>query len=785
MKAALDAARATGKEDVHLEQTLNGLGAIYKEEGKYAESEKMFREAIAICEKGDKETQGNLYLALNNLAGLYVVEGKVGEAIAFYRQSLQLAEKAYGKGDIRTSLQINNLASVLIQNGYYNEAAALIDRIWPVYKNKRFQNSGDFAYLLLNAGLMARERGQFKSAEILYKRAVQIGETALGANHRYIALGLQPWGEMYEREERFAEAEKLLERAEKITEAATSADSPDTAHSLVALARCYVAEGKYSAAEPLCKRASQLLEQACGPNHVSSAEVLCVMAQIREQTGEYAEAEKLLQTALRLRRDASGPQAPAVRAVLRQIGDCYMDQGKLAEAEDYYKRALSIQDQVKAGGIHPEIAEINKALAQCYMRQSKFADAKNVLETAKQNFATMYGAEASPQANDVEREIAEVLLAQKSFSDAQSELTKVIAFDESHKDLPRSSARLAADYESMSKAYEGLNDRANAQSMSEKATALKRTLPGAQSIATAGLSQSSASASSSSSSNASANPAAASNTSAPNTASPMGEQKPVADKWALIVGVSNFADSSINLKYATKDAIDFRNFLIEKEHFKPDHVRLLTDGKATRENIIGQLGDKWLGRAANRDDLVVIYMSSHGSTAQQSAGGVNFLVAHDTRKDSLLATGIPMQWLTNIIKDQVHSERVVMILDVCHGGAAAPDSSKGINRKNGVDVTELSLGTGQAVLCSSLADQVSWESSKYQNSVFTRRLIEALSVNGDKTTLKSAYDYLRDAVESEVLRDRGEVQTPVLNEKQWTGADAVLSVIPAKPRPGF
>jgi uncharacterized caspase-like protein len=249
--------------------------------------------------------------------------------------------------------------------------------------------------------------------------------------------------------------------------------------------------------------------------------------------------------------------------------------------------------------------------------------------------------------------------------------------------------------------------------------------------------------------------------------------------------VSNFADPSINLKYATKDAIDFRNFLVEKEHFAPDHVRLLTDTKATRENIIGQLGDKWLGRVANRDDLVVVYVSSHGSTAQENAGGVNFLVAHDTRKDSLLATGIPMQWLTNIIKDQVHSDRVVMILDVCHGGAAASDSSKGLVRTTGVDVNGLALGTGQAVLCSSLADQLSWESRNYQNSVFTRRLIEALSKDGDKTTLKSAYDYLRDAVESEVLRDRGQMQTPVLNEKQWSGSDAVLSVIPTKPRPGL
>ena len=55
---------------------------------------------------------------------------------------------------------------------------------------------------------------------------------------------------------------------------------------------------------------------------------------------------------------------------------------------------------------------------------------------------------------------------------------------------------------------------------------------------------------------------------------------PVADKWAVVVGVSEFADKAINLKYAAKDAADFRTFLVDKCHFAPDHVRLLTNEQA-------------------------------------------------------------------------------------------------------------------------------------------------------------------------------------------------------------
>jgi uncharacterized caspase-like protein len=253
--------------------------------------------------------------------------------------------------------------------------------------------------------------------------------------------------------------------------------------------------------------------------------------------------------------------------------------------------------------------------------------------------------------------------------------------------------------------------------------------------------------------------------------------------------------------YAAKDATDFRNFLVAQENFPADHVQLMTDADATKANIISKLGDGWLGKKAGKDDLVVIYVSSHGSAAQEEVG-VNFLVAYDTDKEKLVSTGLPMQWLTKIIQEQVHSNRVVVILDVCHSGSAAESKSnsgksdpsdttssddetgagaKGLARGISMDPNKLTLGSGQIVLCSSLADQVSWESKHYPNSVFTHRLIDALQCNGKDTTLRQAYDNLRETVGAEVLSDRGSVQTPNLSNKNWTGGDPILA-IPAKSR---
>lgn len=257
--------------------------------------------------------------------------------------------------------------------------------------------------------------------------------------------------------------------------------------------------------------------------------------------------------------------------------------------------------------------------------------------------------------------------------------------------------------------------------------------------------------------------------------------QPIKDKWALVVGISKFRDPSLNLRFPSNDARDFYNYLVTDGKFAKDHVKLLVDEQATRENILELLGDKWLPRAAMPGDLVVIYLSTHGSPSELDVGGVNYIVAHDTNKDSLYASGIAMQDLCRIIKARVHSDRAVIIMDACHSGATNPEE-KGLVRSANVDADAISQGTGQMVICSSQPNETSWESKTANNSVFTKRLLEALRVKGSDTPMSDAFDYLKEKVQEDVLRERGKMQTPVLKSK-WDGSDVRLSAAPIAPRP--
>ncbi len=239
--------------------------------------------------------------------------------------------------------------------------------------------------------------------------------------------------------------------------------------------------------------------------------------------------------------------------------------------------------------------------------------------------------------------------------------------------------------------------------------------------------------------------------------------KPVGDKWAVVIGIGKFADARVpELKYSAKDAKDFYNYLTDPAtgKFEKDHVKLLLNDQATKVNIMDMLGDSFLPHAANPEDLVVIYLSTHGSPAGSDIRGVNYIIAYDTRVQRLFATGLEMKQLLRMIKERVHTNRIVLILDTCYSGAGS-EEHKGLSRSN-VDAPGVAQGIGSLVICSSSADQRSWESDELKNSYFTKHLIDALK-ESPTSTLDHAFNLMKQRVQQEVLKDKGEVQTPMMS----------------------
>jgi uncharacterized caspase-like protein len=261
-------------------------------------------------------------------------------------------------------------------------------------------------------------------------------------------------------------------------------------------------------------------------------------------------------------------------------------------------------------------------------------------------------------------------------------------------------------------------------------------------------------------------------------AQPASTNRIIKDKWAVVIGIGDFASPTIpKLQYPAKDAQDFYDFLISDGHFQKDHVLLLKNQQATKDRILDAFGDNWLPRRVLKDDLVVIFLSSHGSPAD--VAGENFIVAYDTDPNRLYSTGIRFQDLAAEVTKRTGCDRLVMLLDACHSGAAL-EGGKGLMRTTNFNLDDVT-GSGQLIISSSSPQQTSWESKRYANGVFTRKLIDSLETRGDKTTVSEAFKKLQDSVEQEVQFDRVTQQTPMMLSK-WNGDDLELCALPAEAR---
>ena len=783
------------KGHARMAATLRKLATTYDIEGECAKAAAVLEKLIALDEKNN--AQLDLAHDLNSLAVVHRHEEKCTEAEREFKRALSILEKRKDSPiEALAGVQLN--LSMLYQDmGKYEEEESLLKRALT-----NLQSAGDNPKESLTAVLdqlskLYSLQNRFSEAEPLLKKSLELKEKSLGIGHVEIANELTQLGKLYQAQGNFDEAEKQLKRALALAEREHGAKHPEVASTLLNMGDLYRQQNKLSDAIPLYERSIAIRELSLGKQHVQVAQAISKLAEAYLDSDKYDRAETLYKQALSIDELATGTESREVAKDLSNLALVYVNQGRYHEAESLYKRSLAnVERQV--GQNHPDTATCLNNLAYLHVNEGKLAEAEVLIKKAlairestlgkdhpavARNMALQAeilisrrqwaGAEALlSRAIDIEklsldpshpdiasnmRDLCAVLEAQKKWSDAEALYKQLIAVDGS---TQANESTLASDMDGLVKTLLAQGKEEEAKPLKGRAVYIKEKLPGAL-ISVGGM------------------------TKEPLAMKPLaGAERPIRDKWALVIGISNFQDPSMNLKFASKDATDFRNYLVQDAHFQQDHVKLLTDKEATRENIVSHLGEKWLKRLANPDDLVVIYISSHGSSAKQEANRANFIVPHDGNLENIVFNGIPMQWLTAGIKGLIHSDRIVLVLDVCHGGAVA-DGAKGIRRGDDFDFAKIAPGEGQIVVASSQADQISWESKKYSNGVFTRRLLEGLKRNGDQTKLKDAFEYMKDKVQEEVLRDRAYLQTPVLVTQWWNGDDISIGTPPSKPRSGL
>jgi uncharacterized caspase-like protein len=243
------------------------------------------------------------------------------------------------------------------------------------------------------------------------------------------------------------------------------------------------------------------------------------------------------------------------------------------------------------------------------------------------------------------------------------------------------------------------------------------------------------------------------------------------DKWALVVGVSQYADSRLNLKSPAKDAQDFAQFLAQEANFAADHVKVLTDAQATKEHVIVDLTSGWLPRNVKQGDLVLVYFAGQG-TSSDSLGGTHVLGLHDLNPSNALASGLDVEHLGRSLK-RLNTDRIAVVIDANHatvsGQKPLPPLKIGAALPN----------VGELVIASASNNETAHDSRRYQNGIFIHQFMEGIR---KFSALAQAFAHARDQVKAESSSDFNESQTPVINDKRGQGSELSVKEKPADPR---
>ena len=192
-------------------------------EGKYAEAESLYLEALREAEKPAEEKSSasdhRLAESLNNLAAHYYRRGSYAQAEPLYRRALEVWKSAgpgVAKDEART---MNNLAALYRAKANYSEAE-------PLYLRALRLLEPDNAGVWTNLAELYRAEGNYNAAERAARKALEIFSQAAGPDSVASTAALQTLAGVCEDLGRYEEAIELLERTRRIREQAYGSGHP-------------------------------------------------------------------------------------------------------------------------------------------------------------------------------------------------------------------------------------------------------------------------------------------------------------------------------------------------------------------------------------------------------------------------------------------------------------------------------------------------------------------------------------------------------------------------------
>ena len=225
---------------------------------------------------------------------------------------------------------------------------------------------------------------------------------------------------------------------------------------------------------------------------------------------------------------------------------------------------------------------------------------------------------------------------------------------------------------------------------------------------------------------------------------------------ALVIGINDY-EHAPRLAHAQNDAEAFARVLRERFEFTKDNLTILTDGDATRSEILRVFMRYAQDSNVGDDDRIVVFFAGHGHTVRARRGETGFLVPVNG-DPSDLSTLIRWDDLTRNA-DLIPAKHMFFVMDACYGGLALTRNPLSVGSMR--FLRDMLQRFSRQVLTAGKADETVADANgpRPGHSIFTGYLLDALEGAAASEGVITASGVMA-YVYQKVARDQYSRQTP-------------------------
>ena len=240
------------------------------------------------------------------------------------------------------------------------------------------------------------------------------------------------------------------------------------------------------------------------------------------------------------------------------------------------------------------------------------------------------------------------------------------------------------------------------------------------------------------------------------------------DAVALVIGIGKYRDVA-SATYADRDAIAFREYLIQMFGYSGDRIFLLTNDRATYRDIelgLTKIADRLV---PNRQSDVIVFYAGHGTFKMEDKHAMHYFVSYEADPNYPDA-GYPLDAFYQRLAG-LAAKSVTVFIDACFSGTDR-EAQPLVEGARSLMLPEMELPKSPGpVLASSASNQISSSYESQRHGLFTYYLLKGLrgaadGADGSKQngviTLSELEAYTKEYVSKTARAELGRLQEPTL-----------------------